>query len=105
MLQEFFWKNSDYTFFELQNYCGRQKKNTKQLLDNLHMIDGLGDETKITSFDMFRPNHDDDLVKIVCPSLLEWENYLLEPYEDIENKDKSEHKVTTIRADLCSHTT
>jgi hypothetical protein len=25
----------------------------------------------------------------VCPSLLEWANYLLEPYEDIENKDKS----------------
>jgi hypothetical protein len=46
MLQEFFWKNSDNTFFELGNYCGQQKKNAKQPLDNLHMIDGLGDETK-----------------------------------------------------------
>jgi hypothetical protein len=53
MLQEFFWKNSDHTFFELGNYCGQWKKNTKQPLDNLHMIDGLGDETKITSFDIF----------------------------------------------------
>jgi hypothetical protein len=53
MLQEFFWKNGDHTFFELGNYCGQRKKNTKQPLDNLHMIDGLGDETKITSFDMF----------------------------------------------------
>ncbi len=26
------------------------------------------------------------------PSLLEWANYLLEPYEDIENKDKSKLK-------------
>ncbi len=46
------------------------------------MIDGLGDETKITSFDMFHPNCDDDLVKKVCPSLLESANYLLETYED-----------------------
>jgi hypothetical protein len=92
MLQEFFWKNSDHTVFEIGNYCGQQKKSTKQPLNNLHMIDGLGDETKITSFDMFCPNHDDDLVKKVCPSLLEWANYLLEPYEDIENKDKSKLK-------------
>jgi hypothetical protein len=46
MLQEFFGKNSDHTFFELGNYCVKQKKNTKQPLNNLHMIDGLGDETK-----------------------------------------------------------
>jgi hypothetical protein len=52
------------------------------------MIDGLGDGTKITSFDMCCPNLDDDLVKKVCLSILEWANYLLEPYEDIENKDK-----------------
>jgi hypothetical protein len=92
MLQEFFLKNSDHTFFELRNYCGHRKKNTKQPLDNLHMIDELGDETKITSFDMFCPDCDDDLVKKVCPSLLEWANYLLEPYEDIENKEKSKFK-------------
>jgi hypothetical protein len=83
----FFWKNSDHTFFELGNYCGQRKKNTKQPLDDLHMIDGLGDETKITSIVMFCPNRDDDLVKKVCPSLLKWANYLFEPYEDIENKD------------------
>jgi hypothetical protein len=55
MLHDFFWKNSDHTFFELGNCCRQQKKNTKQPLDNLHMIDGLGlgDETKIISFDMF----------------------------------------------------
>jgi hypothetical protein len=28
----------------------------------------------------------------VCPSLLKWANYLLEPYEDLENKDKSKLK-------------
>jgi hypothetical protein len=52
MLQEFFRKNSDHTFFELGNYCGHWKKNTKQPLNNLYMIDGLGDETKITSLDI-----------------------------------------------------
>jgi hypothetical protein len=57
MLQDFLWKKSDHTFFELGNYCGQRKKNTKQPLDNLHMIDGLGDETKITSFDMLCPNY------------------------------------------------
>jgi hypothetical protein len=53
MLQDFFWKNSDHNFFELGNYYEQQKKNTEQPLNNLHMIDGLGDETQITSFDMF----------------------------------------------------
>jgi hypothetical protein len=71
MLQEIFWKNSDHTFFELGNYWGQWKKNTKQPLDILPMIDGLVDETKITSFDMFCPNCDDDLVNKVCASLLE----------------------------------
>jgi hypothetical protein len=55
MLQELFCKKSDHTFFDLRNYCGQLKKNTKKPLDNLHIIDGLGDETKITSFDMFCP--------------------------------------------------
>ncbi len=41
---------------------------------------------------MFCPNCDDDLVKKVCPSLLEWANYLLGPYEDIVNKDKTKLK-------------
>ncbi len=39
MLQEFNWKNSDHTFFELGNYRGQWKKNTNQPLDNLHMIE------------------------------------------------------------------
>jgi hypothetical protein len=56
------------------------------------MIDGLGDETKITSFDMFHPNCDD--------SLLEWANYLLEPYEDIENKDKTKLKSDNYQSGL-----
>jgi hypothetical protein len=98
MLQEFFCKNSDHTFFELGNYWGQRKKNTKQPLDNLHIIDGLGDETKITNFDMFRPSRDDDLIKKVCPSLLKWANCLLEPYEDIEKKDKSELKSDTYQS-------
>ena len=41
---------------------------------------------------MICPNSDADLVKKVCPSLLEWAYYLLEPYADIESKDKSKLK-------------
>ncbi len=44
---------------------------------------------KITSFEIIRPNSDADVCKEACPSLLEWANYLLEPYADIESKDDS----------------
>ncbi len=59
------------------------------MLDNLHLIDGIGVETKITSSEMIHPNPDSDVCKEACPSLLEWANYLLEPYADIESKDDS----------------
>jgi hypothetical protein len=45
-------------------------------------MDEIGVETKITSFHMICPNSDADVVKEVCPSLLKWANYLLEPYAD-----------------------
>jgi hypothetical protein len=53
------------------------------------MINSIAVETKITSFDMIRPNSDADVAKEACPSLLEWANYLLEPYADIDNNDDS----------------
>jgi hypothetical protein len=59
------------------------------LLDNLHLIDGIGVKTKITSFEMIRPNSNADVCKEACPSLLEWANYLFEPNADIESKDDS----------------
>jgi hypothetical protein len=58
-------------------------------LDNLNLIDGIGVKKKITSFEMIRPNSDADVCKEACPLLLEWANYLLDPYADIESKDDS----------------
>ncbi len=92
MLQEYFWKNSDKSFFHFGHYSAQNKRNTKHLLDNLHLINGIGVKTKITSFEMICPNSDADVCKEACPSLLEWENYLLEPYADIESKDDSKVK-------------
>ncbi len=55
-------------------------------------MDEIGVGTKITSFHMICPNSDADFVKEVCPSLLEWANYLLEPYADFGSKDESKLK-------------
>jgi hypothetical protein len=55
-------------------------------------MDEVGVETNITSFHMIRPNSDADIVKEVCPSLLEWAYYLLEPYADLGSKDESKLK-------------
>ena len=48
------------------------------MLNNLHMMDSIDHETKITRFDMIRPNSDADVAKNVCLSLFDWANYLLE---------------------------
>ena len=53
------------------------------------MMDSIDHETKITRFDMIRPNSDADVAKKVCLSLFDWANYLLEP-PDVEEKNKSE---------------
>ncbi len=47
MLQEFFWKNSDKTFFHVGNYCAQNKRNTKHVLNNLHLIDSIDVEKKV----------------------------------------------------------
>jgi hypothetical protein len=70
MLQEFFWKNSNKTFFHFRNYISKNTRNSKQLLDNLYLINEIGVDTTIRGFDMIRSDSDADLVKKVCPSLL-----------------------------------
>ncbi len=89
MLQEYFWKNSNKSFFHFRHYSTQNKRNTKHSLDNLHLINSIEVETKITSFEMIRPNSDADVCKEAYPSLLELANYLLEPCVDIESKDDS----------------
>ena len=53
------------------------------------MINDVGRETQIKSFDMIRPNADADVSKDACLSLLEWANYLLEPHAGIDKNDDS----------------
>ncbi len=77
MLQEYFWKNSNKLFFHFGHYSSLNKRNMKHLLNNLHFINSIEVETKIASFEMVCPNPDADVCKEACPSLLEWENYLL----------------------------
>jgi hypothetical protein len=36
-------------------------------------------ETKVTSFDYFKPNKNLNIIENVCPSLLEWAEYILRP--------------------------
>jgi hypothetical protein len=58
MFQEYFWKNSDKSFFHFGHYSAQNKRNTKNLLNNLHLIDSIEVETKITSFERICPNSD-----------------------------------------------
>jgi hypothetical protein len=70
MLQEYFWKNSNTSFFHFGHNSAQNKRNTKHSLDNLHLINGIGVKTKITSYEMICPNSDADVCKEACPSLL-----------------------------------
>jgi hypothetical protein len=66
----------------------RKQRFPKEAID-LYMIDSIGNETKIKSFDMIRPNSDADVSQEACLSLLEWANYLLEPNAGIDKNDDS----------------
>jgi len=81
MIQEYFWKNGDKFFFHFGNYNPQQQR-FKGEANDLNMIDSSGFETKITSFDMIRPNSNVDVSQKACLSLLEWADYLLKPHID-----------------------
>jgi hypothetical protein len=87
MLQEYFGNISDKTFFHFGNYSEQKTRDKKSILDNLHLVDAIGIETKISEFNMIRPNTDADVAKQVCPSLLQWADYVLKPHDDIDTKD------------------
>ncbi len=83
-----FLEHENKTFFHYGNYMEQKQRFPKNVLD-LYMIDSIGTKVNITSFDMIRPNSDADISKEACLSLLEWANYLLKPYADIDNNDDS----------------
>jgi hypothetical protein len=86
MIQEYFWKNGNKTFFEYGNYMPRKQRFPKDAID-LYMIDVVGQETNIKSFDMIRPTAAADVSQHACLSLLEWAYYLLEPHEGVDKND------------------
>jgi hypothetical protein len=88
MIQEYFWKHENKTFFHYENFMEQKQRFPKNVVD-LYIINSIGTEVNITSFDMIRPNSDADISKEACLSLLEWANYLLKPYADIDNNDDS----------------
>ena len=88
MIQEYFWKNEYKLFFHFGNYSTQKQRFPKDALDP-YMIDSFGEKTNITNFDMIRSNSDADVSQQACLSLLEWANYLLEPYAGIDNNDDS----------------
>jgi hypothetical protein len=36
---------------------------------------------------MIRPNTDADVAKQVCPSLLQWEDYVMNPHDNVDTKN------------------
>ena len=90
MIQEYFWKHGEKTFFEYGNYMPRKQRFPKEAID-LYMIDSNGTKTHIKSFDMIHPNADADVSKDACLSILEWADYLLEPHAGIDKNDDSKH--------------
>ena len=84
MIQEYFWKHENKTFFHYGYYMEQKQRFPKNVLD-LYMIDSMGKETNITSFDMIHHNSDPDVAGQACLSLLEWAKYLLEPNAELDN--------------------
>ena len=90
MLQEYFWNNSDKTFFHFKYYSKQKTRDENSTLNNLHMVDAIGNETKISEFNMICPNTDADVAKQVSLSLLQWADYVLKPYDNVDTKDDNE---------------
>jgi hypothetical protein len=79
MLQEYFMKDSEHTFFGFRDYCEQKKREKDAPYDNISMSPDNGDEVKVDSFACFEPNKNLRSSPVVCPSLLQWVEYLLPP--------------------------
>ncbi len=65
MIQEYFWKHENKTFFHYGNYMERKQRFPKNVPD-LYMMDSIETKVHITSFDMICPNSDADISKEAC---------------------------------------
>jgi len=94
MLQEYFMKDPEHTFFGLGDYREQKKKEKDAPYDNLFMSANDGVEFKVNSFTCFQPNRNLMSSPVVCPSLLRWAEYLLSPaMETDEQKKERLHKL------------
>jgi hypothetical protein len=86
MLQEYFSKDSENTFFGLGNYHEQKAKNKDAPYDNMYMSGNDCVEFKVESFSCFQPNETLESSPDVCPSLLQWAEYLLTPAIKTDNQ-------------------
>jgi hypothetical protein len=94
MLQEYFMKDPEHTFFGLGDYREQKKKEKDAPYDNLFMSANDDVEFKVNSFTCFQPNENLMSSPVVCPSLLQWAGYLLTPaMETDEQKKERLHKL------------
>ena len=94
MLQEYFMKDPEHTFFGLGDYREQKKKEKDAPYDNLFMSANDDMEFKVNSFTCFQPNKNLMSSPVVCPSLLRWAEYLLSPaMETDEQKKERLHKL------------
>ncbi len=88
MLQEYFSKDSEYTLFGLGDYSEQKKKNTAAPYNNMFLSGNDFEEFKVDSFSCFQPHETLERSPDVCPSRLQWAEYLLTPAIETESKKK-----------------
>jgi hypothetical protein len=94
MLQEYFMREPEHTFFGLGDYREQKKREKDAPYDNIFMSSNDGEEFKVNSFTCFQPNENLKSSPVVCPSLLQWAEYLLTPaMETDEQKKERLHKL------------
>jgi hypothetical protein len=94
MLQEYFMKDPEHTFFGLGDYREQKKREKDAPYDNIFMSSNDGVEFKVNSFTCFQPNENLDSSPVVCPSLLQWVEYLLTPAMETDAQKKERlHKL------------
>ncbi len=86
MLQEYFSKDSENTFFGLGDYSEQKKKNTAAPYDNMFLSGNDSEEFKVDTFSCFQLHETLKSSPDVCPSLLQWVEYLLTPAIETEDK-------------------
>ncbi len=81
-------KDPEHTFIGLGDYREQKKKEKDAPYDNIFMSANDGMEFKVNSFTCFQPNENLESSPVVCPSLLQWAEYLLTPAMETDEQKK-----------------